>query len=478
MNFISKAKNRLDKMSPVAKASAALVFARFFHKGLGMITTPIFTRLMPKSEFGIISTFTAWQSVLYIIATLNMSSGVFNNGMIDYKDDRDGFTFSLLSLANLTTILFAIIYFAFYRWTQPLVDMPIQLMILMILYFVFNPAYNYWSGRQRFDYKYRTLTILIIVSSIVSTGLAILLVVTVPEDIKASAKLLASESVTIALGLFFYIYWAVKAKCKINFKYWKYAIPFSLPLVPHYLSMYILSSSDRIMITRLVGSSETAIYNVAYTVASIMLIFWNALDSAYTPWIYERLSENNYKPINKRGTQVLLFFAGITILVSLFAPEIIRILAPKSYYSGVYAVPAVAASVFFTACFSLFMRIELFHKKTKPITIATCCAALANVILNYIFIQMFGFIAAAYTTLVCYILLSVFHAINVKRIGYGEVYNFKSILGISIGVIGLSFGVEFIYRFTIIRYVLIAVIIIIALVKKDFIISLLKVKKH
>ena len=92
--MISKYKNKWTQMSPAAKASIVLIFAKFFQKGLSMITGPIFTRIMPIDQYGIVSTFASWQSILYIIATLNLSQGVFNNGMLEFKKDRNNFIFS------------------------------------------------------------------------------------------------------------------------------------------------------------------------------------------------------------------------------------------------------------------------------------------------------------------------------------------------------------------------------------------------
>lgn len=474
MGKIELYKEKIQAMSPATKASFALIIAKFFQKGMSMISGPIFTRIMPQAEYGLVSTFTSWQSVLYIIATLNMSQGVFNNGMIDYKKDRDIFTYSLMCLANVCTLLTATIYILTYQWASEFIDMPAILMVVMLLYFIFTPAYNFWMGRQRFEYKYKAITFVMIGASLLSTVLAIAAVLCVPDGRKAVARIVAMEAVSIVIGLVMYIRATVKARGKINLSYWKYALKFNLPLIPHYLSMYVLSSSDRIMITKLVGSDQTAIYNVAYTVASIMLIFWNSVDAAYAPWIYQHMDENNIEPIKKRGNQVMIFFGGVTIFFSLFAPEIIRILAPESYYLGIYVVPAVAAGVFFTACYSLYMRIELFLKKNKSITVATIFTAVLNVVLNYIFIPIYGFTAAGYTTLACYALLALFHGYNLKRLGYGSVYDNKRVAAISLLVIVASLCIINLYAFQWIRYCLIVIITIVGYRKRHTIINLIK----
>ena len=471
--YLNLKKQKFNSMSPAAKASLALVLAKFFQKGMSLITGPIFTRIMPTSEYGIISTFTSWQSVLYIIATLNMASGVFNNGMMDFKEDRESFTKSLLCLANLCTAVCIGIYFLFYRWLAAFIDMPIIMMMIMAMYFIFTPAYNYWLGRQRFEFKYIPITIAMIAVSLLSTILAISFVLLAPNDSKAIAKVLGTETVAILIGIVFYIYTWVKGG-KVKISYWKYAFSFNLPLIPHYLSMYVLSSSDRIMICKMVDTSATAIYNVAYTVAALLIVFWDSIDASYAPWIYQKLEEKKYYVINKRGIQILLFFAFASVSTNLFAPEIISILAPKSYHSGMYVIPSVSAGVFFTAVYSLYMRVELYIKKTKIVMIGTMAAAGLNLLLNYLLIPKFGFIAAGYTTLVCYLLLAIFHCVNVCHLGYGMCYQTKAVALIS-GLVIISCPLmSLLYSWTLLRYCFIFVLFITVVVKRRFFLTVIK----
>lgn len=473
---ISKYKNKWSKMSPAAKASIALIIVKFFQKGLNMITGPIFTRIMPIDQYGIISTFTSWQSIIYIVVTLNLSQGVFNNGMLDFKKDRKSFCFSILCLANLCTILWTIVYVIINYLIGNVIGLPYYLLILMLLYFLFTPAYNYWMGEQRFEFKYKANTIVMIGTSIVSTVIAIIAVLLVPNGLKSSAKLFGTEGIAILVGIFFYIYLFIKSKHKIKIEYWKYALKFNLPLIPHYLSMYLLSSSDRIMISKIINTSATAIYNVSYTVASIMLIFWNSIEASYAPWIYQNLEIKNYKSIRKRGSQILLLFAVLTMLSTLFAPEIIFVLAPKSYHEGIYIIPAVAAGVFFTALYSLFMRIELYLKKTKFTMYASIIAGVMNLILNFIFIPIYGMYAAGYTTLVCYIILSLGHYVILKKLNYHKIYDNKFIFVLSLLIILSSMFISLIYKYNVIRYIVIGIILITILIKRKKVIEIIKNK--
>ena len=238
--------------------------------------------------------------------------------------------------------------------------------------------------------------------------------------------------------------------------------------------MYVLSSSDRIMISKMVNTSATAIYSVAYTVGMVISIVWQSIEASLSPWIYEKMSSNDEESIRKRTFQIMLFFAVMCMFCALFAPEIIAILAPAEYYSGVYVIPSIAASAFFIAAYSIYMRVELYYKQTFFATIATTISAVLNLLLNYICIREFGFIAAGYTTLACYIILFALHYINVKKQGYGNVFDNKKMWILSIMVTVASVGLTAVYSYVWIRYTLILLIIILALWKRKEIINILK----
>lgn len=72
------------------KASLWFTICSILQKGISFITVPIFTRMLSTEEYGIISLFGAWQSILTIFATLNLSNQIFNNGMVKYEKIKMG----------------------------------------------------------------------------------------------------------------------------------------------------------------------------------------------------------------------------------------------------------------------------------------------------------------------------------------------------------------------------------------------------
>lgn len=116
-------------------------------------------------------------------------------------------------------------------------------------------------------------------------------------------------------------------------------------------------------------------------------------------------------------------------------------------------------SILFITIYSFFGNFEFYYERTKIVMIASGIVALANIILNLIFIPICGFIAAGYTTLFCYIIYSFVHYIFVKRIckenGIPSPFNEKLIWGYSMMLVFVSIMVSFLYKFILLRYLII-----------------------
>jgi len=454
----------ISKMSKGVKASIALFLSSVLIKGISYITTPIFTRLLTAEEYGKVSIYFTWAQVFGLIAMFCLSYGVFNNGMIDYPDKRDEYAFSMLVLSNIITACFSALLLIAYPVIRLFINLPYPLLILMCLSFFLMPAYNFWITRQRFEYKYKALTIVSISSAVLSTTCALLFVLLNDDGQRLYPRLLGGEIVLFLFYIFFYVFLAVKAKGRINTKYWREALVFNLPLIPHYLSTYLLGSSDKIMISYLINDSATAYYSVAYAIASIALIIWTAMNASLLPYTYEKCKANRYSDINKITIPLLFLFAVGCIVVIMIAPEVIKVMATQEYVEAVYVIPPVVGGVFFQVQYYIYANIVYYYKKSKYVMIGSIVSVTVNIVLNYFCIKEWGYIAAGYTTLVCYLLQAIIDYFALKKVVKTDVYNMKFIALISLFVLIISLAGVFLYEYSIIRYALITLIVVLLLV--------------
>ena len=412
--MLKRMKSILKNSSVGLKSSIAFALASAVSAGMSYITTPIFTRVLSSTEYGEVTVYLTWQSVFAIIAMFSLNYGVFNNGMMDYKTDRDAYSYSLLKLSNVITIIFAFMVFVF-RWIFPnYLKVETKYLILMFVVFLFNPAYSFWLARQRYEYNYKPALCASIVLAVMGPVVSVVAVVLSREN-KVDARIFGLEGTLLCIYMFFYIRLGKKSNWNCKYGYWKEAFLFNLPLLPHYLSTYILSSSDKLMISELVSKSATSYYSIAYTIASLGLIVWTAINGSLIPYTYAKCKEKNYHELKRIVNTILVFIAICCVIVILIAPEVIAVLGSKEYRTSVIVVPPIVGGIFFQVHYSLYANVLYYFRKPKWVMVASMISAVANIITNYIFINMYGYMAAGFTTLVCYMLQAGIDYIAMKK---------------------------------------------------------------
>lgn len=433
----------------VLKATFWYTFSNLLLKGLVFFTTPIFSRVLTKAEFGSFSNYAAWYQLLGIIITLSLLPSLIR-GRFEYEKNLNSFIASNLLLGSLSTLFFSIFIFINLDFFSSLFVLEKKYIIIMCLTLLFSPAYEMFMATQRFAYKYKTVAILTILISASSIALSLLLIFLMKDHLLA--RVIGSVIPSFIVSFIVYIYYLFHCK-QIKIEYWRYSLPICIPYIFHLLSGSVLGQSDRAMITSLVGAESTAIYSMAYNVALAVNILWSSMNSAYGPWLGEKLHSNNYSSIKKHTHGYLAMFAVLIVSLMLIAPEALLFLGGHRYLEAKYVIPPVMVGCYFIFVYSMYVNVEQFENRTKPMAIVTFLAALINIITNYIFIPIYGYIAAAYTTLFCYFLLWLFHYYLVRRMGLHIIYDTKFIIAVSIAVCLVMFLSSWLYQMTVIRYI-------------------------
>ena len=470
MNFIKKYKS----ISVQARAAIWFSACSILQKGISFIVVPIFTRILTTEQYGTYSLYLSWLQILTIITSLYLYYGVFTNGMNKYDTDRDRYISSMQGLTlTITAIVFVIFFVTQNAWSDILGLAP-HLIFLMFVEMAVTPALSFWSGRQRFEYKYRKLVIVTLCKSIVNPVLG-LIMVSLAED-KATARILSVVIVEVCFCGVIMIYQFLKGKCWIDKKYWKFALGMAIPLLPHYLSGMILNKGDQIMISKMVSTSAVAFYSVAYNIGMLVQIFTNAISNSFTPWIYQRIKADKYEKIPETINFLMLLVAAISLGLMLLSPELVLLFGSSGYASAAYVIPPVAASVFFIFLYIILATPQFYFEKTSFLMVSSILAAVVNLGLNYIFIKQYGYVAAGYTTLVCYVLFSIGHAIISRKVMRefipGKIlFDYKCVVGLSVLVIFAGIGCNFLFDYKIVRYGLLVIFGVVAFAKRDLLMS-------
>lgn len=417
------------KANNVIKAGVWYTLSTFLTKGVAFITTPIFTRLLSSDEFGEYSNFVAWTGIIAIIATMDMHSTV-NRARYDY-DNLDGYLSSVaISGTIVTTCMWGIVQL-FPTFFCKLFSMEMPYINILFITTMVSPALQLLQAKNRINYKYKAYVALSFGSALISTLFSLLLVLMMQD--KLAGRIIGHYGTVFAIDFCVYIYIIHKGR-QFKWSECKYALLICIPMIPHLLSKYLLNQADRIMIKQFCGATDTAFYSLAYSCAMIPIMLATATNIAWSPWSSEKIHENSFDEIKKASYYYILLFYCVVVAIFLLGPEIILILGGEKYAAAKYVLPPVVMGAAFQFLYNLYVALEQFAKKTVGMAFGTMIAAIINVGLNGLLIPRFGYIAAAYTTLIGYACLLVIHYYLAKRTGYVQAYdtkfNFISLVGL------------------------------------------------
>ena len=254
--------------------------------------------------------------------------------------------------------------------------------------------------------------------------------------------------VTIIIGLIIYIYQSYKGKALYDKKYWTYALKFNIPLIPYYLSQMIFNQSDRIMISRMSGQTNAALYSVAYQFAVVLVFVINSINSSFVPWTYRSIKDKKHNMIKKVTNIIIIFIATMLIVLILFGPEAIAILGGSKYKDAIWVVPPVAGSLLFLFLSQLCINVMFYFEENSYLVKGSILSAVLNIVLNFILIPVFGYVVAGYTTLFSYIVfwLSNLYYMNksckdkIEDYRYDTLFDWKKIFIIATAFTVLSYS--------------------------------------
>ena len=469
--------NKYESFPVQMRASVWFLICGFLQRGISVITTPVFTRIMTTAEYGQYNVFSSWMSIITCFVSLNLYGGVYAQGLVKFEKTRPQFASAFQGLLFTLTCAWSVLYLVFQKPLNELLSVTTPQGLLMLVLIWTSSVFQLWAQEERANFKYKTLVIITLLFSAATPALGILFIFLSEDSVTARIFGMALSSVL----LYAWMFAAQLKKGKLFFskEIWIYALGLALPLIPHYLSQMILSGFDRIMISELVGDEKAGIYSLAYAISSIMIIFNTSLMSTVEPWVYRKIKEKELNRIAQISYPCFVMIALINLVLIIMAPEVIRIFAPSEYYEAIRVIPPLAMGVYFMFMYAFFAMFEFYYEKTKYISTATFIGAAANVILNYICIKLFGYVAAAYTTLLCYIIYVVMHYCFMKKVcreylDNAKVYDLKILFVITAGFMAFSFGMMFLYEHLVLRYGVLVLILVIALIKRNQIMEFVK----
>jgi len=421
----------------IIQAGSWYTISNFLSKGLVFLTLPIFTRLLSTEDYGLVSLYTAWLSIFTIIIGLGLNESI-RRARFEYETRLDEFVSSITFLSILLFCTFLVFIYIFESFFMKITQLSQTLLYLMIFQAFFTYIQNLAMTKFQVNYNYKTVASLNIITALVSTISSIVLIIYIFQGDNYLGKIIGDWVVKFFIGMGIIFIFLKNGKKFIRIEYWKYSLILGVPLVFHGLGLILNVQFDRIIINKYVGASANGIYSFAYQIGMIIQVLFLSIDQAWNPWFFEKFKDGEYKIIKSRANIVRNVFTTLYCAVLMLSPEIVRLFSSSEYWSGLDVVPLIFISYYFMFMYTFEVNVEYGNKKTHLIAAGTLLSAVINIILNLIFVPVYGYIAAAITTIISYYLLFLFHYFITSKLLKMPIYGFRFHLKSTIMVISIT----------------------------------------
>lgn len=346
--FLKKIIKKYRDMSVEMKAASWYAVGNIIQKIAPWLVMIILTHYLATEEYGIYSIFMSWLEIFEIIITLRIYSNGYVAGLVRDDENRTIYTATMQSLSIVLIVIWTLMYLMFHKGINYITGISTPLSILMICSFIGTISFGLWSSRQRVDNQYKKMLFAIIVYGLIGPIVGAL---TVFLNLDNPIFYVIATRTVIQLGVAipFFI-----SNYKGTSTLWKkdYAIDalkYNLPLMPYYLSMILLNHSDRLMIQKIDGYEDAALYSVSYSAAMVIFVISGALNLSLQAWLFKELKlKDSSKDKSKLITVGTIIVAFCAIAEIVMAPEIILILGGKKYLKAIWVMPPLAINTLWT----------------------------------------------------------------------------------------------------------------------------------
>jgi len=378
-------------------------------KGLGIISLPVMTRLLLPSDYGLLSVFGSYNTILVSILTLNCYVALGRYYYEEQNDFKEFFGTSIVFVLSLLSIFF-ILFMIFQNRLSSLLNLPVHLIIYLvpfIMFYVFSSWYEQIYVPQQ---KSRQIAVRNITSSCAGFALAVLFILLLNKD-KYMGQIYAMTIMGICFS--FYYFYVLMPYIKLSFKLkaLKYTLSYSLPLIPYAICSVGLAQADRVIINKYCGSADVGLFSIAYSIGALLTLVLASLATAWTPAYFKHMKDKNYVQLDSDIVLIMKIIMACAFALILFGREIGILLTKSNFQSALFTVPVIVVGLILYSYGTFYSWHIQYAKKNIYMTPIVVVAGAVSILLNMIFIPRYGYVAAPFVSCVSYftmLLIAIF----------------------------------------------------------------------
>ena len=367
-----------------------------------LVSLPWFSKFLSLEEFGIFALSIFFGTFISGISNLGLLNVFERNYFEISEEQRKNFLFSVVIFVLCIISSSTFIVFLFQKSLSILIfrDSAIAEFLIYGLFFTGIKSLNqYFYTYLKNQKAGKVFSILSIIESVTNIFIALILVINLNLGIKGF--FLGQTLGSLLVFFFFCLYCFNHGYTSFNLKLLTQSLKLSLPLTPRIFFAVINTHFDRYMINLLGTLGGVGIYEIGQKLSNSIFIFMTALQQIFSPNVYKKMFSKNKSEFLSIGKYLTPFFFMCVLFampIALFSKEILFLFFPEEFQ---YGAPVISIlSVLYIVYFFGKQPQLMYAKRTGLISWLTFFSIFLNVSLNIPFIYTYGYLGAAWATLI------------------------------------------------------------------------------
>ncbi|MDO3642472.1 lipopolysaccharide biosynthesis protein [Mucilaginibacter sp. L3T2-6] len=393
------------------KNSVLYTLTDAINKAIPFLLLPLLTHYLVPAEYGIVSNFSVYTSVLLIFIGLSLQGAISVNYYKLSKKQLAEYISNVISITFFTAIICSVLVLIFSPQIINTLHIPVNYLLAGILIALSQSFTAINLTLWQLEEKAIKYGIYEITQTALNISLSLLFIISYSLGWRGRLDGFFIAACSYGLFSLYILYDRGYFTLSIQKAYLKDAVFFSLPLLPHSLSIWIRSGIDRIYISKLIGEAATGIYATGFQFGLLVSFITMAFNNAYVPYLFKSLSIEDEHVLKRTKLKLakftylylLLLVISCVVLIGMSILLVNNFLSAK-YLESKWFIPWAILAQTFQGMYLMFVNYIYFVKKTRLLAYITFICSLLQVVLSYILIKHFGAIGAAYsTTLISFI---------------------------------------------------------------------------
>ena len=401
-----------------ARATVWYISAAALARGVGVLGTPVFTRLLSPSEYGIFPLYNTWMALFTVITTLGITGGIALAGLSHFRDRREDYISASTGLLAALLLFFTLVYLIASPVINALTGLSTPLTLVMLIQIFALGITNLYYDGEKYLYRYAHASLLTVFSSLLSPILSVYIITY--TDLRGEGRILGAMLAALISAIPIFAAILRQSSRLLDTEIWKYIIKRAAPLLPHYLSCAVILRVGEATVGRVFGTVALGKYSVALSLGLSLSVVTGGLISAVGPWVLRKLKQNNVASIKEILLVITRSLALFSLLVLSFAPEAMKILTPPEYHDCLIAVYPLSLSMIPSFLSSVLTQGEMYYSRSVIMNLPTVTAAGVSTLLSLILLPRLDYRFVALFVLLSYVTMLIINVFIFKRIA-GEI---------------------------------------------------------